>query len=285
MQNIRQNNVKIYYFFSCFFIIMLFFLPQCGKRRKLTKKEAILKKESKEQRPFRYKKIERLTFDEAVAVYTYYKKQNKKPQMGQVIERIITLTTDHDFIYPLLIELADLMFEFEDYKKAEEYYGQHAAMYPGGAHRDYVKMRQIESAYKQILDVHRDQTKTKETRKLIESYLPTLKPENPNREKIQKILDQCLMILLESEISYINFYIHKYHTLQQPKALNAAFKRLEHINTTIIPFIKTEQYQHAHKEIAAFFADEQQKRDILNIEKLIKLIHIKKNPTPMLSRF
>lgn len=284
MHNKPQKNLSFFYYFLM--VIFLIFLPCCSGRKKLTKKQAVEKKESKEQRPFRYKKIERLTFDEALDVYYFYKKQPKKPQLASVIERIIALTTDHDFINPLLIELADLMFESGNYKKAEEYYTQHATMYPGSSHIDYVKTRQIESAYKQILDVRRDQSKTKETRKLIESYLLSLDNDNPKRKNMEKILDQCYMILLESELLYINFYLNRYRTMErQEKALDAAYKRLHHINTTLIPFIKAEHYQNVHNELDDFFADEHRKQDIATIEKIVSRLQVKKEATPARNRF
>lgn len=278
-----------YYLVYCALITVSFLLlPACGnKKKKLTKKEAIAKHETKkaESRPFAGKKIERLTFDEALAVYKYYKKQKKKPQLMATIERIITLTTDHDFIYPLLIELADLTFEAGDYKKAEEYYARHAAMYPGAQHRDYVITRQIESAYKQIVDVHRDQTKTKETKKLIEAYLPTISQNNPHRKQLEAMLDHCSLLLLESELNTINFYLHRFRAMNQKKALDAAYKRLQQVNTTLLPNIKTEQYHKAHQTLNEFFANENRTQDFATIETFMTQLRIPKNPVHMRNRF
>lgn len=98
-------------------------------------------------------------------------------------------------------------------------------------------------------------------------------------------MQECCLLLLESELNHIKFYIHRYRTFQQPKALEAAFKRLEKTNETLVPCLKTEQYQKAHKDIAEYFAQEKPTQNLEIIEALLSKLVIKQKPVHARNRF
>lgn len=248
-------------------------LPSCGRKKQPKKEVAQPKQQEKkavEQHPANNKKIESLTYDEALQVYAYYKKLGKKKQLAQTIERIIALSTDHDLIDSLLLELADLQFEFENYPKAEEYYIKHAQLYPGGERLDYVMKQTIESSFKQVLEPHRDQTKTKDTIRAATQFLSKFPADNSYSERIAFILQTCYMNLMEHELNQVQFYLHRYTLTQQQKALDAAWKRLMFLTKEILPYITNQKIKKAAKTIEEAAQHETPKKESASIEKLIE---------------
>lgn len=274
---------KNYFFITSIALAGVITLPSCGRKKQpkkevaqvapqqpAPKKEKTVKEKTVvDQHPASNKKIENLTHDEALKVYAYYKKLGKKIQIGQTIQRILALSTDHDLIDSLLIELADLEFEFGHYPKAEEFYAQHAQLYPGGERLDYVMKQTIESSFKQMLEPHRDQTKTKDTIRVATKFLSTFPAENQYTERINFILQTCYMNLMEHELNQVLFYLNRYNLGQQQKALEAAWQRLMYLNREIVPHITNPKIKKAGQVIEEARNQETPKKDSASIEKLI----------------
>ena len=264
---------KNYFFVTILACASIITLPSCMGKKQL-KKEAVepvsaQEKPVGEEHPAHNKKIENLTYDEALKVYAYYKKLGKKQQLGQTIQRILALSTDHDLIDTLLIELADIEFEFEHYPKAEEFYAQHAQLYPGGSRLDYVMKQTIEASFKQLLEPHRDQTKTKDTIRVATKFLSIFPAENQYSERVAYILQTCYMNLIEHELNQVVFYLNRYTLTQQQKTLDAAWQRLMFLNREIVPYSTNPAIKKAGELITEAQQQEQPKKDRASIEKLI----------------
>lgn len=258
-------------FHRCITILfaILLMAPGCGSQKKISKKERE-KARLAEQRPFKNKKIERLALDEAQKVYAYYKRSGQKPQTAHTIERMISLSTDHEFIEPLLHELADITFELAKYPKAEEYYAQYVLLYPGGSTIDQVRSQQIEAAYMQLSLPHRDQSKTKEIIQLSDAFLSSFPAHNTFTKRIQKIRNDCYFNLMESEINQILFYLDRYTQTQSATALSAAWQRLRHVQNEILPHLQHDKrIPPAQQHIATTLATETSLRDSTTLEQLI----------------
>ena len=162
------------------FIISLAIIatPGCVKRKKKQALRELHQKRIALQRPFKNKKIEKLTFEEALQVYDYYKRNKKDYQLILVIERIMALSSDHAVIEPLLRQSSDLNFEWGNYEKAEESYASYAQLYPGSSDIDYIQKQQIEASFKQQSIAQRDQTKTKQTIQLAQNFLTNFPQTN-----------------------------------------------------------------------------------------------------------
>lgn len=248
-------------------------LPSCSKKKQ-SKKEISQKRQKAEpivveQHPANNKKIDNLTHDEALKVYAYYKKQGKKSQTAQTIERIMALSTDHELIDSLLMELADIEFELENYSKAAEHYTQHALLYPGGTNLRYVIKQNIEALFKQILEPHRDQTKTKETIQAIKKFITTFPDDTEFVPRITFILETCYMNLLEHELNQVLFYMNRYNLTQQQKTLDAAWLRLTYLNREILPYITNKNLKNASELIDQAQKDETLKKDSATLERLV----------------
>lgn len=248
-------------------------LPGCTHHKKTPKRERE-KERLAEQRPFKNKKIERLTFDEARKVYDYYKRTGKSPQLAQTIERIISLSSDHETIEPLLHELADLTFELGPYAKAQEYYAHYALLYPGSSSIDYMRSQQIEAAFKQMLSPTQDQSTTKETIKLCDNFLTSFPANNRFVKHIEKIRQDCYFNLMESEVNKIIFYLQRYEITNNKTALDAAWQRLMHLHQAILPHITDQQGKIAYQKITAAEILDESQRTRATIEQLIAPLQI-----------
>ena len=244
-------------------------LPGCGEKKKRHTKRELIEKRLSEERPHKSKKINRLTYDEALEVYAYYKKQNKIYPLSETIERIIALANDHTVIEPMLHEVADLHYGQRDFKKAEEYYTLHAQMYPGGADIDYIQKQQIEASFRQIANPQRDQAKTKNTIKLATHFIATYPADNQYLERVQTILKECYFNLMESEINQVLFYINRYNLTLQPKALEAGWQRLADLNRDILPHIDDKRVRTAQETIRTMLDHDVKERTLENLEATI----------------
>jgi outer membrane assembly lipoprotein YfiO len=251
---------KLYIFIIIF---SLFALSGCKKKkqtlRELNKKRIAL------QRPFKNKKIEKLSYDEALKVYEYYKHNEKDYQLIMTIERLVSLATDHTTLEPLLREIADLYYEQGSYKKAEERYATYAQMYPGSKNIDYIQKQQIEASFQQKSIAQRDQTKTKNTIKLARDFLNNF-PTSSYRERVQKILNECYFIIMESEINQVIFYISRFNITHYPKALEAAWQRLADLNRDVLPYIDNEHIRAAQEKVRIVLDQEPEHRTLKNLE-------------------
>jgi outer membrane protein assembly factor BamD (BamD/ComL family) len=233
-------------------------LPACKKKPtpnkpQPTKKEARAQ-ESKKTAPDETaiplnKRIERLTLDEALRARKYYKAQNKKPQLAQSLERLLVLTTDHALASDLIVELADIRFELEDFAKAEALYHEHTMLYPGNSAIAYIKAREIESAFRQVLLSDRDQTKTKTTYELAQVFLAKFPAITESYDKIATISQECAYLLLENELNHAEFYLLKYAYTQSPRSLKSAEQRLIHIKNSALPKITDQKTTELEKLI------------------------------------
>lgn len=198
-------------------------------------------------------KIARLNFEDTKRALSYYEEIGNKIQQAKALERMISLGQDHTIIDSLLIKLADIKFDLELFEEAEVLYQRYALLYPGAERIDYVKARNIESSYRQILDPARDQSKTKTTLKFGKQFLQHFGPKNNHYNRIEAIVQQCYYLLLESELNHVQFYIHKFSYTESPKTLAAAHKRLLHLYETVLPSISDAQATQVKKDLEAYF--------------------------------
>lgn len=141
--------------------------------------------------------------------------------------------TDPEILKDILLEMADIYFELQDWPKAERAYNEYVLLYPGAARCDYAHYQAITCGMSLTLSPDRDQTKTQETLKLAEQFF-TDHPKSIYLEKVTQLATQCREKLLESDISIFNFYV-------QSNNFKAAQKRLDLISKEHIPQLPTYQ--------------------------------------------
>lgn len=166
--------------------------------------------------------------------------KNKQKEGGNIsatlkyLEQLMKLTTDIDQIAEHLLEMADLLFEDKQYKKAQKIYNQYCTLYPGSNKQEYAMYRSILSLSKTILSIDRDQTQTEETIALANTFLE--QDFSLYRNEVLEIQKQCYEYLFESECSICSFYITH-------KKINPAEKRIAKIRETWLPKLPEKEQQ------------------------------------------
>ena len=256
-------------------IIIAAMLQGCAEKKPHLTREELREKYIAEQHPCPYKKIERLTLDEALKVYEYYKRNKKNLQLIMTIERIMALSADHALLEPMLREVGDLYYLQEDYKKAEEHYASYVQLYPGSAHIDYVQKRLIEASFNQKANAQRDQKKTKDTIQLARNFLADFPIKNQYRARVQEILEECYFVMMESELNRVLFYINRHNTISnQQKALEAGWQRLADLNRDILTNIQDQCIHVMQEKIRNMLNQPIEHRTIENLEKLTEPLQL-----------
>ena len=101
------------------------------------------------------------------------------------------------------------------------------------------------------------------------NFLTNFPQTNQYRARVQEILDECYFIIMESEINRILFYINRFNTMHQPKALDAAWQRLADLNRDVLIHIHNPQIRQLQEKIRAQFDKGTEQRTLENLEQLV----------------
>lgn len=151
------------------------------------------------------------------------------------LERIAAISDNLNQLRDLRLEIADLYFEMGDLEKAESLYSEFLTLYPGSKAIEYAEYKAILSSFYQTLESDFDQTKTKQTIQLAQSFLGNTKNQHYAGDVVA-VKKECLTTLFNSEVSIINFYLekNKFDGAQQRLAnLKEQFANLEGADTTM----------------------------------------------------
>ena len=160
---------------------------------------------------------------------------NNKEIAIKYLEKMLPLCDDLQDAAELLLELANLFFELEQYPEAEERYREFCLLYPGNEQIEFTFYRRIVCSFKGILDPNRDQNKTYETIELVDAFLKRDELFLSYIQEIDTIRTQCRFQLFNSELSIITDYT-------QRNRYQSAHKRINHVKE--IFFEEFPQHQH-----------------------------------------
>jgi outer membrane protein assembly factor BamD (BamD/ComL family) len=118
------------------------------------------------------------------------------------LERMLKLAENTDQIIYIMLEMAELLMQTRDYKKAEILFSDFTRLYPGNEYAELAFAKAIECSWNQTLRFDRDQSKTEETLALIQEF-NTRKDiySSYTVEKITEIKRWCDQKLAQSSIS------------------------------------------------------------------------------------
>lgn len=179
-----------------------------------TKKEKPIKKVSPSAKQtsvassiFAKKTISTMTFDELKERKQELIKTDKKNAI-KYLERMVPICNDLEELKTIMLELAQLLFDTEDYTKASKMYHEFTLLYPGCDEVEYAMFQAIISSFKLTLDAEHDQSKTAETRELAQAFLD--RPSFVNHKKeVEEIAHKCDARIFESEVNIFNFYMKR----------------------------------------------------------------------------
>lgn len=168
------------------------------------------------------KTIRTMSFEELKAQKNVRLSEGNKEMAIKYLEKMIPLCDDLGELGSLYLEIADLSFECDKLKQAEQYYREFCTLYPGDEKIEYALYKAILCSFRKILDADRDQTKTDKTIELTDSFLQRHEIFTTYTSEVEKIRRQCLVRLAESEIGIVKDYTNR-------KSYKSAQRRIEYI--------------------------------------------------------
>jgi len=188
-----------------------------------SRKKRMRKSKNKEEKKKKAATYMDFEYDQLVAAKNVQKEKGNTSATIKYLEQLLKLTTNVTQIAEHLLELADVFYLDQQFKKAAHIYTQYCTMYPGSEKQEYALYRSIMSSFACILSIDRDQTKTEETLGLTEVFL--LQDHfKTYREEVLQIQKQCYEQLAASDCSICSFYLTS-------GKLKAAEKRITHLRS------------------------------------------------------
>lgn len=118
------------------------------------------------------------------------------------LERMLKLAENTDQIIYIMLEMAELLMQTRDYKKAEVLFRDFSRLYPGNEYAELAYRKAIECSWNQTLRFDRDQSKTEETLTLIQEFNTRKEIYSSDTvEKVTEIKKWCDQKLAQSSIS------------------------------------------------------------------------------------
>jgi outer membrane assembly lipoprotein YfiO len=168
---------------------------------------------------FTKKTMSDMTYEELKARKNDLLSTDKKTAI-KYLERMSHMHTDYNELKNIQLELAQLLFETEDYAKASQMYHNFTLLFPGSEEAEFALYRAILASFNTILDAEHDQTKTVETQELARTFLERSSFTTYKKE-VQEIALKCRKRLLDSEINVFNFYIKRGNFVAAKSRLSA----------------------------------------------------------------
>ena len=181
--------------------------------------------------------IKKMTLEEAFQAKEYYRAVNETELLIKTLERITSLSTDHQVLGDVKLELADLNLKMGNLEVAQKLYKEYRTLFPGSEHIKHACYQEVLANYWDTLDADRDQTKTQATITLGQNFLEEFPNDDLFAHTINDTLKTCYTKLLDSELHSVNFYLNKYNYSQNATALNAAQNRLAYIKKELLPHL------------------------------------------------
>ena len=157
---------------------------------------------------FAKKTLSTMNFEELKKSKIEHVKAGDKKTAIKYLERMNRVCNDINELKEIMLELAQLLYDIEDYTKASKMYHDFTLLYPGSDEVEFAMYQAVTSSFKQIRDAEHDQTNTMETKELAQSFLER-SSFTKYKNDVEKIAVQCDERLLESEINIFNFYMKR----------------------------------------------------------------------------
>jgi outer membrane assembly lipoprotein YfiO len=230
MLNTRKHNTV-----SALFVLICFYATATAKNKQQfdldIKPSANTSKDVKKPKTKRNRTYVDFEYDELVQAKNEQKTKGNAHITIKYLEQLLKTCTNITLLSQHLLELADVLYADNQFKKAAVVYTQYCSLYPGSAQQEYALYRSILSSFACILPIDRDQTKTEETLALAETFL---KQDHfkQYRDEVAHVQTKCYEHLAASECDICNFYITR-------NKFPAAEKRLKKIRAYWLPKLAT----------------------------------------------
>jgi len=180
-------------------IIFAFIIPGCRKTPEAEKTQ-----EKKKRKYFRD-----LTYNELKINKERLVREGRKDTAINHLEKMLPLCNEIKELRDMTLEMADLLFDVGNLKKAETLYSQFVQLYPGDKNVEYASYKSILCSFWQTLNCERDQTKTKDTIDLAKDFLDRSDIFEEYSGEVENILVECHNRIFESEEKIFRFYLNR----------------------------------------------------------------------------
>ncbi len=174
--------------------------------------------------------LKSLKLDELEKVRAYYSSCNDNDKELTVVERMVSLATDQHQVRTLKLTLADLYFKTGSLEKATKIYTNYLLLYPGSELAPYATHQAILCLFYTTLTTDRDQTRTRATIHLAQSYVQKCEAKVAGyaqyEGEVRRIMHECANKLLEYDINIINFHYKQGNFAAAQARLGAVKKEL-----------------------------------------------------------
>lgn len=182
---------------------------------KISKKGKVIRKFSE------YRPMHRMTYEELKEEKYYLELTQDLHLLTLYLEQMIKVCAIQDDLAALRLQLADIYYKQDNFKKAMENYENYTDLYPGSQYADYAAYRAIETRAKKLPTPDRDQAATIECVERCLKYLKNHDAKN-YEQQVTQILHDARYRLYMSEVLTFYFYLNR-------GALLGAKQRLDYI--------------------------------------------------------
>lgn len=151
--------------------------------------------------------LKTLSYEQLAKARAYYDELGQHDRAALCYERMLAINKDPMQLNNMRLELADRCFESGDFEKASKLYLGFLEFYPGSDKREYVEYKAILSHFYITLSNDRDQTETKNTLALTQSFLDHGSLYKEYADEVKHIQKQCYEKLTQSEMNICQFHV------------------------------------------------------------------------------
>ncbi len=161
-----------------------------------------------------HKSMNEMNYDELVRVCEHAWQHKDKLACIRYLEQMLRVCSEPKKIARHIIELADLYFQTGNLKKAKVNYLQFVLLNPGAQEIapgvdlvEYAQYRAVLASFYMMLDPERDQSDTRDTVELANTFLERTPVFNTYVDEVKKIRNHCYEYLAHSDLVVCEFYV------------------------------------------------------------------------------
>lgn len=161
-----------------------------------------------------YKNVKTLNVSELEDVRIYAIATEDPSLHIRVLEQMEVTVQDVQRLREVRLELCDAYFNEKLFDRAYQAYSQYAQFYPGDTYREYAEYKAILCSFYSTLEPDRDQTKTKNTVALIDTFLNRAEQKNSVNfvSEVAELKRTCFLKMAEHDLLVLDFYLKKKNT-------------------------------------------------------------------------
>lgn len=176
-----------------------------------------------------------LSYDDLVVATQRHQEAGRTVVVLEALEMMVKKAPGAQEKETALLQLADALLENGQYEKAQASYAEFTKLFPGSTQIARARHDEIRSHFLFCRASYRDQSETRATIALAETYLHDFTADTAYSDGVREILVTCYRTLADNELRIAKFYMHRFETYEQnTAALSAAQSRIAFCTNDIV---------------------------------------------------